>query len=135
MKNNKKGFTLIELLIVIGIIAILAAAIIIAINPGRQFEQARNATRWSNMNSIANAVYSYVISNQGVYPSCIPTDGSTATVLSCSSDLVGDHIGGIPVDPSTGDDGYLIQFDNPTTNTRIKITSNATEAEEVEVIQ
>lgn len=136
MKNNKKGFTLIELLIVIGIIAILAAAIIIAINPGRQFAQARNATRWSHMNSIANAVYSYVISNQGVYPDCIPTDGATATVSVCATDLVtGGHIGDIPDDPSTGENGYLIQFDNSPANTRIKITSNAEEASDVVVIQ
>ena len=134
MKNNKKGFTLIELLIVIGIIAILAAAIISAINPGRQFEQARNATRWSNMNSIANAVYSYVISNGGVYPDCIQTYDTATTVSACETDLVtGGHIGGIPVDPSSGA-SYMIQFDNSQMS-RIKIYSTATEATGVVVIQ
>ena len=34
-KTNQKGFTLIEILIVIGIIAILATIVIVAINPAR----------------------------------------------------------------------------------------------------
>jgi len=65
MKNNKSGFTLIELLIVIGIIAILAAAIIIAINPGQQFAQARDATRQGHINSLNQAILSYMVSNHG----------------------------------------------------------------------
>ncbi|HQB85307.1 MAG TPA: prepilin-type N-terminal cleavage/methylation domain-containing protein [Candidatus Pacearchaeota archaeon] len=134
MKNNKKGFTLIELLIVIGIIAILAAAIIIAINPGEQFKQARNATRWSHMNSIANGVYSYVISHGGNYPDCILDYPATTTVSSCKVDLVdGGHIGGIPEDPSTGEN-YVIQF-GTSNQTTIKISSTAAEATGVVVIQ
>jgi len=134
MKNNKKGFTLIELLIVIGIIAILAAAIIIAINPGEQFKQARNATRWSHMNSIANGVYSYVISHGGNYPDCIPDHPATTTISNCEADLVtGGHIGGIPEDPSTGEN-YIIGFGD-SRETTIKIYSTAEEADGVEVIQ
>jgi len=69
----KKGFTLIEILIVIGIIAILAAIAIVAINPARQFAQANNAQRWSNVNTILNAVYQYAIDNNGAIPASILT--------------------------------------------------------------
>ncbi len=106
--KNKKGFTLIELLIVIGIIAILAAAVIIAINPGRQFEQARNATRWSHMNSAMNAIYSYAITEGGVYPDCVPDDESVIDLAACDLELVhgGEEgsfdgfVSSLPEDPS-----------------------------------
>ncbi len=67
---NRKGFTLIELLIVIGIITILASAVIIAINPGEHFKRAREATRDAHANSIVNAVYSFAVDNDGVLPDC-----------------------------------------------------------------
>lgn len=55
-KNKNKGFTLIEILVVIGIVAVLATIVIIAINPARQFAQARNTQRTSNITSILNAI-------------------------------------------------------------------------------
>ncbi len=76
MKKNKKygqeGFTLIEILIVIGIIAALATIVIVAINPARQFAQARNTQRLSHVNSILNAVGQYFSENKGVLPPGIP---------------------------------------------------------------
>ncbi len=60
IKTNK-GFTLIELLIVIGIIAILAAAVIITVTPGERLQDAREATRRANVSAIGTAVQLKVV--------------------------------------------------------------------------
>ncbi len=113
MKN--KGFTLIELLIVIGIIAILAAAVIIAINPGQQFAQARDATRKSHVNSIKKAILSYQIDNLGSLRNielqstfkeiCNTNEIESAECedLIDLSILSSQYISSIPVDPRGGE--------------------------------
>lgn len=66
IKKNK-GFTLIEILIVIGIIAILAGIVIIAINPAKQFAQARNSERVASVNTILNAIGQRIADNKGIF--------------------------------------------------------------------
>jgi prepilin-type N-terminal cleavage/methylation domain-containing protein len=57
LKAKRQGFTLIEILVVIGLIAVLAAVVLIAVNPARQFAQARNSQRASNVSTILNAMH------------------------------------------------------------------------------
>lgn len=82
-RKSTKGFTLIEILVVIGIIAVLAAIVIVAINPARQFAQARNSQRTSNVNAILNAVGQNIADHKGVF-TCDPVV-TIATTPSVSS--------------------------------------------------
>jgi prepilin-type N-terminal cleavage/methylation domain-containing protein len=56
----KKGFTLIELLIVIGILAILATAVVLVLNPAQILAQARDAQRISDLSSVKSAIALYL---------------------------------------------------------------------------
>src|SRR5689334_22363540 len=70
---HERGFTLIELLVVIGILAVLLAITLIAINPAKQFSQANNTKRRSDVNAILNAIDQYAADNKGSLPTNINT--------------------------------------------------------------
>jgi len=69
-----KAFTLVEVLVVIAIIGILAGIIIVSINPSRQFAQARNTQRQSDITVILNAVNQYFADTKGGVPATITTN-------------------------------------------------------------
>jgi len=138
--KQNKGFTLLEILLVIAAIGILAAIVLVAINPNRQLSQARNTVRQADINTIQKAVEQYLIEN-GSYPSSITTTpgyicntgteqvgGST----NCSGrvdlrELVPDYIAGIPKDPqATGTStGYIVAI-NPDNN-KVSIQASLSE--------
>lgn len=101
------GFTLIEILIVIGIIAVLAAIVVVAINPARQFALARNSQRVSNVNAILNAIGQNMADNKGIF-TCMPAvtlPTSAKYISSASGDVdlyacvVPTYISSMPIDP------------------------------------
>src|SRR3990167_9037053 len=68
-KKLFRGFTLIELLIVIAILGILAAAVLVAVNPKKRQDQAKDANIKADVGSIATGLQSYFTSpGQGSYP-------------------------------------------------------------------
>jgi len=106
----RKGFTLIELLVVIGILAILLAITLIAINPARQFGQANDTKRRSDLTAILNALGQYGASNGGNLPAEVAAlTAGTATDLNSTNfpnlcaQLVPNYLPAIPKDPSAND--------------------------------
>ncbi|MCH8987138.1 prepilin-type N-terminal cleavage/methylation domain-containing protein [Patescibacteria group bacterium] len=121
----KKGFTLIELLISIAIVAIIAGVVFVALDPLTRFQDARDSTRWTDINAVLSAIKLSQVDNQGSYISAISpgmSDDLYYTIGSCS--IGGDsgcgaqttqtactnltalvtsgHIASIPLDPSGG---------------------------------
>lgn len=145
----KKAFTLIEILIVIGILAILAAIVIIAINPARQFAQSRNTQRSSDVIAILNAVQQRIVDNKGSFAEGSTCDAlsDTARTISSTVDvanvdlcdcLVDTYLAEMPYDPSDSSGaytscsayhtGYLISQD--ATSGRITVTAGSAELSE-----
>lgn len=137
--RKTKGFTLIELLIVIALIAVLAGAVIIALNPARQFQMSRNSERWSHVSAIVGAVTSNITENRGVWTCAGVTLPSTSSTISSSGVnlcgcLVPSQMATLPHDPTVGtgsdcttyNSGYAISQD--ATTRRVTVWASSTEA-------
>ena len=101
-KRVNKGFTLLEILLVIAAIGILAAIVLVAINPNRQINQARQAAINSDKNTVEKALQQRLI-DTGSYPAgldgvqrpiCI--NGNTPPNCVDLSGLIPDYVAAIP---------------------------------------
>jgi type IV pilus assembly protein PilA len=123
------GFTLLEILLVVGIIAVLAGIVILAINPTKQFSNIRNTQRKMNLAEINKALYQYYIDNSG-YPSTLTTTlteicntgtGTTTHSVVCTglidlSALVPTYLVAIPADPQATSTNALYKVMKGTNN-------------------
>lgn len=65
--SREKGFTIIELLIVIGIIGFLAAAILVAVDPVKRIQDARDSERWSEVNTLLSGILKWQVDNRAQF--------------------------------------------------------------------
>ncbi|MGE5042070.1 MAG: type II secretion system protein [Candidatus Levyibacteriota bacterium] len=146
----QKGFTLIELLVVIGILAVLLAITLIAINPARQFSQANNTKRASDINAILNAVGQYAAEHHGDISAIgIPVGSASAQIIGSNTgggelnfcpNIAPTYIAQMPVDPQYGNwtdctnytTGYSIY--RSATDSRITVSAPRTEIPPATVI-
>jgi prepilin-type N-terminal cleavage/methylation domain-containing protein len=80
-----KGFTLIELLVVITIIATLAVVVFVALNPAQRLEDARDARRTSDVDSLLTAIHQSIVDNKGSLPTNMPAAGTEAQIGTAAS--------------------------------------------------
>ncbi|OGY96632.1 MAG: hypothetical protein A2122_00335, partial [Candidatus Liptonbacteria bacterium GWB1_49_6] len=127
-ERNLGGFTLIELLVVIGILAILAGVVIVAVNPGRQFALTRNTKRQAAITQILSAIQQNKVENSGNFncavalPAAATNMGSDVAggdydIAAC---IVPTYIVTLPFDPSTGN-----YTDNTTYDTQYEVFQDA----------
>jgi prepilin-type N-terminal cleavage/methylation domain-containing protein len=156
-KSNNKGFTLLEILLVVGAIGILAGIVILAINPGKQLGDTRNAQRKADVSTLSNAVYQYAIDNNGNFPAsnlitasttaqvigsattgCNTVCTATTTVASClnlTTDLTPTYVVGIPKDPTSGTDPITDYYIRKLNTGRIVVGSCDPEQGEVITVE
>lgn len=125
--SYKRGFTLLEVLIVIGILAVLAAAVLVAVNPTRQFKIARDTQRLANVNAIANAISQNMSEHKGVF-TCENELLSTSSIISTAGAdiapcLVPEYISQLPVNPGV-DGAEFVSVENY--NTGYEVLRNPT---------
>lgn len=133
--KTSKGFTLIELLVALTIVAILAVSVYVALNPAQRLQDAKDARRATDVDTILTAVHQYIVDNKGnagalgltstevqlgsAGSGCtISNSDCTITTAACTdlSTPLAKYLKTMPFDPDTtlgsaAETGYSIQQD------------------------
>jgi|SRR3990167_6745165 len=113
--SSRKGFTLIELLIVIAIIAALAIAVFVALNPAQRLKDAKDARRTADADTILTAIHASIVDSKGSLPTGLSTSmvekqlGTSTGTPTCAISTGGCGVTGATdcVDLTTPLDKYL----------------------------
>lgn len=153
-RTFRTGFTLIELLVSIGILGVLAAVVLVAINPTKQLAESRNGVRRQDSKTILSALQQYVIEN-GALPSGIDTtlrmigtdsagcavacpesgDTTADACIDLQSPLVPVFVSGLPADPRVGSGAksyYAVQL---LPSSRLQVVACGSELEATIAVQ
>jgi len=126
---------------VIAIIAILAAAVIVALNPARQFSQARNSTRSTHVATILSAIQQNAADNSGTFTCAAGAVPTTSTAMKATGGydicgcIVPTFLSSLPFDPSAAGAKYTsctdyntgYQIIRDTTSSRITVSASSAE--------
>ncbi len=121
--RKKAGFTLIEILVVLGILAILATLVLVAVNPSRQFKMARDTKRAANVATVLNAVSQNIADHGGSFVCdgsivSLPATGtpisSEETGFDLAACVIPEYVSSLPYDPGIEGSHYTNELDYQT---------------------
>lgn len=117
LRTEAKGFTLIELLVVIAIIGVLAAVVLLAINPAEMLRRGRDSTRMNDMVTLRKAIDG-VFAQGGSWTAtagCVTAACASGTGTARAVDGTGyipmvlnEYLSTLPADPRQGQTGSAI---------------------------
>ncbi len=130
----KKGFTLLELLIVIGILAILATAVTLVLNPAELLRQARDGNRLNDLRALNNAIGLFITASSSlpgnIFNCTVGTAPYTGDIGTCATNVStvtsgagwvgvnfssmagGSPLSRLPLDPLNNSTNYYIYRSN-----------------------
>lgn len=139
--NPSYSFTLMELLIVISLIALLAVAAIVLLNPKKQLEKAWDGQRKQELSTLKK-VFEDFYNDKNCYPQpdevCYENTTSTACPI-CgrhqNSPHLSPYLANLPCDPQHSSKKYLYQVDNTSCPTWYRIYTKLSNTNDPVIIE